>query len=64
VVAATPYGVFPTTSAKGMVSFKTAEQTDKIYLWNNSKWEELDSTYADGWVTAPVAKTGIFALVK
>jgi len=64
VIAANPYGIFPAVNSKGMVSFKTTEQTAKIYFWNNNKWEELDSSFADGWVTAPVAKTGVFALVK
>lgn len=64
VIAAVPYGIFPTMGAKGVVSFKTTDQTAKIYFWNNNKWEELDSSFVDGWVTAPVAKTGVFALVK
>lgn len=64
VIAANPYGIFPAVTSKGMVSFKTSEQTAKIYFWNNNKWEELDSSFVDGWVTAPVAKTGLFTLVK
>jgi len=58
-----PYGIFPSVAAKGTVSFKTANQSNKILFWDNGKWQELTSSFADGWLSASVSKTGIFLLV-
>ena len=63
-IATLPYGDFPSVSAKGEAAFKTTNPEAKILFWNNQKWEELKSSYANGWLTASVAKTGIFVLVK
>lgn len=63
-IAALPYGVFPTTSGKGEVSFKTSEENGKILFWDGVKWQELTGTLSDGWLAASVQKTGIFVLTK
>lgn len=63
-IATLPYGIFPTTSGKGEVSFKTSGENGKILFWDGVKWQELKGTLSDGWLTAPVQKTGIFILVK
>lgn len=63
-IAALPYGIFPSVSGKGEVSFKTSEETAKILFWDGTKWQELQGTLSDGWLTTSVQKTGIFVLVK
>jgi hypothetical protein len=59
-----PYGVFPSSSTVGTVACKTNDEAAKILFWNSQKWEELKTSYTDGWLSAPVQKTGVFVLVK
>jgi len=59
-----PYGIFPSIATKGTVSFKTTDQSAKILLWDNGKWQELTGLFSEGWISASVSKTGIFVLVK
>lgn len=63
-VISIPYGIFPSVAAKGTVSFKTDEQSAKILFWDSTKWQELEANFSDGWLSAPISKTGIFVLVK
>lgn len=59
-----PYGIFPSSSTIGKVAYKTDDETAKILFWNDQKWEELRTSFADGWLSATVQKTGVFVLVK
>lgn len=63
-IEANPYGIFPSSSTMGTVSFKTSNSTARILFWTGQKWEELASSYLDGWVTATAQKTGVFILVR
>lgn len=62
-IAALPYGIFPSSAVKAEVAFKTSE-TARILFWDGTKWQEIESSLVDGWLTASVSKTGIFILAK
>lgn len=59
-----PYSILPLPSGQGTVSFKTAEEGVKIYLWDKQKWQELETTVSGGLATTQTAKAGIFILGK
>jgi len=62
-IGAVPYGIFPSSSAKGEVFFKANEEA-AILVWDGTKWLETESSLVDGWLRTSVQKTGIFVLVK
>lgn len=64
VAKSTPYGIFPAPSVKGTVSFKTSLGGVKIYLLDGQKWQELETSAANGLASAQTSKAGIFVLVK
>lgn len=59
-----PYGIFPSTTTKGTVSFKTSLVEGKILLWDGQKWQVLETTVSNGIASAPTSKAGIFVLAE
>lgn len=59
-----PYGIFPSLVAKGTISFKTSLEGVKILLLDGSKWQELETTVANGLASAQTSNAGIFVLGK
>lgn len=63
-IAAIPYAVFPSVTMKGTVSFKTSLTNAKVLFWQGTKWQNLETAFVDGWLTASATKTGTYVLVK
>lgn len=68
-VVSGPYGVFSASdslSSSAQVVFKSsqANSEQKIFVYTQGQWQELDSSVQDGQITASTDVLGIFLLVK
>jgi len=57
-----PYGVFPSVSGKGTISFKTSLTGVSLYTLSGKTWQKLETTLTDGKATADFSNTSLFIL--
>jgi len=59
-----PYGVFPSLSGKGTVSFKTEQNSVAIYGFSGKSWQKLPTEVTDGQATAQTTGFSLFILAS
>jgi len=57
-----PYSIFPSLSYKGTVAFNSTQTEFKIYGYNGSVWQKLDTKIANGQLTAESSDNYLFIL--
>lgn len=59
-----PYGIFPSLTGKGTVTFKTSLTEGSIYAYNGKAWQKLATTIEGGVATAQSSGASVFIFAQ